>query len=168
MWSENPSVSGGSSKLGIELKFQKMLCRFYGWYWFLLQKNTLSSIHISLYDFCVVFVVFLFNLVGISSSVKARKKNYPRFFHRIFVSNQNFSKSVSYVDLPNRVDEHEARSAPQPPPLASFFPRRSDPGKLVEVFVERGSSKCWFFLRWKNGHFGENRGVCAQKEQLLP
>lgn len=71
---------------GSNLNLKKMLRRFYGWYLFLLQKNTLFSIHIFPYDFFLcVFCRFSFKLGCISSSVKARKKKSSGFFSSDFL-----------------------------------------------------------------------------------
>ena len=103
------------------------------------KRHLILHSHLSLRFFVFFLVAFLLNLVGISSSVKARKKIIRVFFHRVFCEQQNFSKSVSYVDLPQQSRWTRSNpSAPQPPPLASFFPRRSDPGKLWNIFVDCG------------------------------
>lgn len=153
---------------GSNLNLKKMLRRFYGWYLFLLQKNTLFSIHIFPYDFFLcVFCRFSFKLGCISSSVKARKKNHPGFFHRIFCEQPKlFQICILRGPTPNSVDQHEATLCPATSASGVIFSSEIRSREVVEHFsVERGSWKILVFLRWKNGNFGENRGVCvcAQK-----
>ena len=150
----NPSVFWWAHRnWGSNLNLKRCFAGFMDdiwWYWFLLQKKTPYSPFTSfltniLCSFCRCSFKLRWYFVFSKSS---KKKNHPRFFFiGFFVSNQNFSKSVSYVDLPNRVDEHEATHPPRNLRLwRHFFLGDPIQGSLSDIFrLKGGVEKFWCF-----------------------
>ena len=147
-----------------------MLCRLYGWYWFLLPKKTPYSSFTSLITiFCVFSGRFSFKLGWHFLFSKSSQKKLSGFSSSDFLwATKTFPNLYPTWTYPT-----ESMNTKQDPPRnlrlwRHFFLGDPIQGSWWKFSLKGGVQKCWFFLRWKNGHFGENRGVCAQKEQLLP
>ena len=124
------------------------------------KKHLILHSHLSLRFFCGFFCSFSFKLRCISSSVKARKKIIRVFFHRIFCEQPKLFQ-ICILRGPTPTASMNTKQPIRPATSAS--------GVILSSEIRsREVEKFCFFLRWKNGNFGDNSGVCAQKEQLLP